>query len=175
MSRRHRPHRFPGHPAGGPFGQPASREVAPQVVPGPYTPAGPPGSELRIGDREREAAVAALGEHFAAGRLTQDEFEQRSAAAWDARTASRLAPLFADLPLPHGPLSPPRPPTLAHPPGRTWPPGPGTSRAGGRGRGSRIPWLPVVLLAIGLAVLFDAPWLLFVLLGAVLLLRRGGR
>jgi hypothetical protein len=54
--------------------------------------------ELRIGDAEREAAVQALGEHFAAGRLTKDEYDERADLAWSARTASALAPLFADLP-----------------------------------------------------------------------------
>ena len=55
-------------------------------------------AELRIGDRDRESAVAALGEHFAQGRLTKDEYDERSDAAWTARTAADLRPLFADLP-----------------------------------------------------------------------------
>ena len=59
------------------------------------------GPEMRIGDAEREAAVQALGEHFAAGRLTKDEFDERSASAYAARTASALRPLFVDLPGPH--------------------------------------------------------------------------
>jgi hypothetical protein len=54
--------------------------------------------ELRIGDREREAAVAALGEHYVAGRLTKEELDERTAGAWVARTNSELAPLFVDLP-----------------------------------------------------------------------------
>jgi uncharacterized membrane protein len=53
---------------------------------------------LRVGDTEREAAVAALGEHFAAGRLTKEEYDERSDRAYAARTASDLHPLFADLP-----------------------------------------------------------------------------
>lgn len=56
-------------------------------------------AELRIGDSERESAVAALGEHYAQGRLTKDEFDERSDAAWTARTAADLRPLFADLPV----------------------------------------------------------------------------
>jgi hypothetical protein len=56
------------------------------------------GPELRIGDAEREAAIAALGEHYAAGRLTKEEYDERSARAWTARTGSALWPLFADLP-----------------------------------------------------------------------------
>ena len=61
---------------------------------------GPGGPELRIGDGEREAAVGALGEHYAAGRLSKEEFDERADAAWAARTRSALWPLFADLPQP---------------------------------------------------------------------------
>jgi hypothetical protein len=57
--------------------------------------------DLRIGDAERDAAVAALGEHFAAGRIDAQEYEDRSSAAWAARSAGALAPLFEDLPAPH--------------------------------------------------------------------------
>ncbi len=57
-------------------------------------------SEQRIGTAERESALAALGEHFALGRLSKEEYDERSDAAWSARTASDLRPLFADLP--HG-------------------------------------------------------------------------
>ncbi|WP_199521247.1 DUF1707 SHOCT-like domain-containing protein [Jiangella anatolica] len=55
---------------------------------------------LRVGDTERDAAVAALGEHFAAGRLTKDEFDERSARAWAARFGGDLDELFTDLPQP---------------------------------------------------------------------------
>lgn len=53
---------------------------------------------VRIGDAERERAVSEIGEHFAAGRLTRDELDERLELAWRARTAADLAPLFADLP-----------------------------------------------------------------------------
>jgi hypothetical protein len=55
-------------------------------------------TELRIGDADREAAVRALGEHYAAGRLTKEEFDERADLAWAAKTGSALQPLFADLP-----------------------------------------------------------------------------
>ena len=55
-------------------------------------------TELRIGDADREAAVRALGEHYAAGRLTKEEFDERADPAWAAKTGSALQPLFADLP-----------------------------------------------------------------------------
>lgn len=58
-------------------------------------------TEVRIGDTEREAAIAALGEHFTAGRIDKDEYDERTAVAWTARTPGALVPLFADLPEPH--------------------------------------------------------------------------
>ncbi|WP_232828208.1 DUF1707 SHOCT-like domain-containing protein [Kribbella monticola] len=54
--------------------------------------------QVRIGDAERDQAVAALSEHFVAGRITQTEFEERSDQATRARYVDDLAPLFADLP-----------------------------------------------------------------------------
>ena len=57
--------------------------------------------ELRIGDRERELAMAALDEHRRAGRLDADEYHDRSATAATARVRSALDTLFEDLPAPH--------------------------------------------------------------------------
>lgn len=53
---------------------------------------------LRIGSAEREAAARALGEHYAQGRLDQQEYEERTTAAYAARTSDDLVPLFEDLP-----------------------------------------------------------------------------
>ena len=53
---------------------------------------------VRIGDAERDRAVASLGDHFAAGRLTAEEFDQRMDQALKARFNEDLEPLFADLP-----------------------------------------------------------------------------
>jgi len=53
---------------------------------------------VRIGNAERDAAVAALDEHLAAGRLDLDEYGERYARALAARTESDLAELFTDLP-----------------------------------------------------------------------------
>jgi hypothetical protein len=53
---------------------------------------------LRIGDAEREAASAALGDHLAQGRLDVAEHAERLDAVWTARTRADLAPVFADLP-----------------------------------------------------------------------------
>lgn len=56
---------------------------------------------FRVGDAERNAAVTALGEHMATGRIDLDEYGTRSAAANTARTSGDLEALFADLPAPH--------------------------------------------------------------------------
>jgi hypothetical protein len=62
-------------------------------------PARPPGPHaLRIGDAERDAAAADLGEHYAAGRLTLDELHERLEAVFAAKTFGQLAGIMADLP-----------------------------------------------------------------------------
>ena len=58
-------------------------------------------SPLRIGNAERTAAINALDEHLAAGRLGIDEYADRSAVAANAVVAAELAALFTDLPQPH--------------------------------------------------------------------------
>ncbi len=135
-----------------------------------------PASGLRIGDADREAAVASLREHFAVGRLTLEEFQHRLDAALSAKTDRDLADITGDLPhpaaSPHG-----LPATLIA----------GTGRAGTGQGGSRRSWLTGVagLIAVVLAVVVVALLLpvglfgmalsrslLFVL--AALLLRRRG-
>lgn len=56
---------------------------------------------LRISDTEREAAVAALGEHMSAGRLNVDEYGERSAQVTTAKTRGDVSAQFSDLPRPH--------------------------------------------------------------------------
>jgi len=58
------------------------------------------GPGVRIGDTERETAAANLREHYARGRLTLDEFQQRLDAVFAARTDADLAKITADLPTP---------------------------------------------------------------------------
>jgi hypothetical protein len=121
------------------------------------------GPELRIGDQERDAAVSALGEHYAAGRLTKEEYDERSEVAWKARTNSDLAPLFRDLPPLNqaGRATPASRQSTALP---TWPPRPSPSRPGG----FRPPLLPMVLIVVGLVMLTDGWALPLLLLGAFL-------
>jgi len=55
---------------------------------------------FRIGTAEREDAVRLLGEHYAEGRLTGDEYETRVSATYAAENRAGLRPLFDDLPAP---------------------------------------------------------------------------
>ncbi|MBO0853642.1 MAG: DUF1707 domain-containing protein [Nocardia sp.] len=83
-----------------------------------FDPAALGPSTVRVGTAERERAAAALGEHFAAGRLEVAEYDERVGLAYSAKTAGDLARLFTDLPRPQ-PAAPPR---AAPPPSRkTWP------------------------------------------------------
>ena len=56
------------------------------------------GAQWRVGDAEREAVAGQLREHYAAGRLSIDEFRARLDAAYAARTADQLTRVTADLP-----------------------------------------------------------------------------
>ena len=62
-----------------------------------------PGPAVRASDAERDRAVALLQRHFADGRLTRGELEDRAAAAYTARTTDQLDALTADLPPLHHP------------------------------------------------------------------------
>ncbi|TDE00508.1 DUF1707 SHOCT-like domain-containing protein [Jiangella asiatica] len=122
---------------------------------------------LRVGDAERDTAVSALGEHFAAGRITKDEFDERSGRAWSARFGEELDQLFADLPQAVAVRSESRPAPPWGPP-RGMPPRPR-------------PWMllmvPFVFMAFGgllFLIISTAPWLLFVFFG-LFVLGRGGR
>jgi hypothetical protein len=54
--------------------------------------------EMRVGDAEREATVTELREHFASGRLTQEEFNERVDQAFSAKTRGDLKAVMSDLP-----------------------------------------------------------------------------
>jgi hypothetical protein len=57
----------------------------------------PPG-ELRVSDADRDRAIAELSTAFESGRITRDEFDQRSGQALRATTGQELTALVADLP-----------------------------------------------------------------------------
>src|ERR1700727_2848289 len=64
----------------------------------PLWPRGP--HVMRIGDAERDAAAADLGEHFTAGRLSIEELHERLEAVFAAKTFGQLARIMSDLPGP---------------------------------------------------------------------------
>jgi hypothetical protein len=53
---------------------------------------------IRASDQERESVVDVLREAFTDGRLTFDEFEERTASAYAATTWTQLRELTSDLP-----------------------------------------------------------------------------
>ena len=63
--------------------------------------------DLRASDAEREQLVGTLRDHAAEGRLTTDELEERTAAAYAATTRGQLVALRRDLPEPGPPPAPP--------------------------------------------------------------------
>jgi len=111
----------------------------------------------RIGDVERERAVSALGEHYAAGRIDRLELDARLDAAYRATTVDQLVALFSDLP-------DPAPFRLTRRQRRA------AERAAWRAirRGSpawpRIPVVPAVVLLVGIAVLIASGGRAFFLL-----------
>jgi hypothetical protein len=112
---------------------------------------------VRIGDAERDDAARALGEHFAVGRLDREEYDERMDVVLAARTWGDLAPVFRDLPSPTA--SAPRP---VSPP------------AAGRGH-FRPPFLPVLLILIGVSVLVGSWWVFWIGLAGFLIARRASR
>jgi len=111
---------------------------------------------LRVGDTERDEAARLLGDHFAAGRLDRAEYDERLDGALRARVGGDLARLFDDLPQPRA----------AYSPGGLTP----TGHHGNHGFG--LPLLPVLLILIGLAILLDAGWIVWLGLGLLFLARR---
>jgi hypothetical protein len=107
---------------------------------------------MRVGDAERDEAARALGDHFASGRLDREEYDERLELAFAARTGNDLTALFRDLPQPRGAGSP--------------------ARVHSARRGHRIPFLPVLLILIGLAIVFHSSWIVWIGLGAMLLVKK---
>jgi hypothetical protein len=106
------------------------------------------GPDLRIGDAEREAAADHLREHFAEGRLTQEEFTQRLDAVFAAKTQNQLGAITSDLPQPAAGPSAPLPVAAAA--------GQDRERARqeyGSGRRPRVGFIPVVIAALGVWLL----------------------
>jgi hypothetical protein len=114
-----------------------------------------PRPELRLSDADRDDAIVRLSEHFAAGRLDKDEFDERSDAVWTARTGADLAPVFADL----------APPRRERPYAGPWP----------RRGWLPLPFFPVLFLLIALTVVTHVPFVLLAFAGWFLLFGRRRR
>ncbi|MGE5136514.1 MAG: DUF1707 SHOCT-like domain-containing protein [Gemmatimonadota bacterium] len=95
---------------------------------------------IRVSDADRDRVAGRLREHFAAGRLTQDELDERVSAALNARTFGELRGVLADLPEPGS--APPRPGPFPQQVPPVWL---------ARRRGPR--FLPVLLLVLLLALI----------------------
>jgi hypothetical protein len=110
---------------------------------------------LRIGDAERDRAIAALGDHFAAGRLNTEEFEQRVDQAITARFNEDLEPLFVDLPR----TAEPNVESRSH------------QRSDAHLAWSPVVWFAplIVICAVVAAVILSAPWLVWMFLWAFLI------
>jgi len=113
---------------------------------------------IRISDADRERVAARLREHFAQGRLSSDELDERISAALTAKTVGDLRPIMADLPDP----APVTPQTRQSAPRAI-------RRVPVFRRGPRL--LPLVILAlIAALVIPGANWVLFAFLQLVLVL-----
>jgi DNA-binding PadR family transcriptional regulator len=93
--------------AAGPAGRTADRTAdrtpgrAPGRTPGraPGRTAGrPQADQIWVSDADRERAAASLCDHFAEGRLSHEELDERLTMALSARTGGDLRRLMADLP-----------------------------------------------------------------------------
>jgi hypothetical protein len=114
---------------------------------------------IRISDADRERVAAKLREHYAEGRLTSDELEERISATLSAKTVGELRRVMTDLPDDAGAPMPPQDRRSAPRPAHYGP----VFR-----RGPRI--LPILLIGLIVVVAFHgAGWLFFGLLNIVLL------
>jgi len=104
------------------------------------------GPDLRIGDADREAAAATLREHYAQGRLTLEEFNQRLDAVFASITQRQLNHITRDLP--HVPAPAASLPVTAGPSRER-----GRREYGSRSARPRLGLIPVILAAL-------ATWLL---------------
>lgn len=119
---------------------------------------------IRISDADREQVTSRLREHFAEGRLTSEELDERISATLNAKTFGDLRGVMADLP---------EPGTLGPPPGAFGPPaGPVPSAWNSRPvyyrHGPR--FLPVALLILFAALILPgAGWAFFAFIKIALL------
>jgi DUF1707 SHOCT-like domain len=105
---------------------------------------------IRVSDADRERVTARLRDHYAEGRLTESELDERVTAALNAKTFGDLRHLMVDLPGP-APVPPQQPP-----------PGPRPQWGGPPWvfyrRGPRL--LPLILLILLVSLVFPGGWVL---------------
>ena len=111
---------------------------------------------LRVGDAERDEVVSTLHEHFAQGRLSREELDERVGAALGARTVGDLRKVTADLPAP--PVRVPHWPDSR--PGRY-----GLPMMGFAHRRRHRPPFGLIIPALVLAAILTGGWVIFPLLG----------
>src|SRR6185437_12141119 len=104
-----------------------------------------PSDHIRASDHDRDAVVATLRDAYTQGRLTLEEFQERTAAAYDGRTWGDLRELTTDLPVQPvlgSDLPPEAQPAAAWPPGAQFPGGQpdGTPPPGAIPPGVPQPW-----------------------------------
>lgn len=121
--------------------------------------------DIRIGDAEREHALDLLGTHLGEGRLTVDEYGERSARVAASRTRGDLVDLFRDLPEPRPAF--PRVAPLVEGPQRS------PSRFDPRSAGTLLP--VVLVVSAVLFLLVKTPFVFLLVPIALLLLARGSR
>ena len=69
-----------------------------------------PSGDLRVSDAERDRALSELSAAFQVGRITSEEFDERSGLVLAARTGRELTAPLADLPRVTRPAPAPAPP-----------------------------------------------------------------
>jgi hypothetical protein len=72
------------------------------------------GPNMRVGDAERETVASQLREHYADGRLTLDELNDRLDLALAAKTRADLDSVLVDLPRAAAPVVPAQPARQQH-------------------------------------------------------------
>jgi Domain of unknown function (DUF1707) len=121
---------------------------------------------IRISDSDRDRVATQLRDHYAEGRLTSEELDERVTAALNAKTAGDLRRLMTDLPSPvptaTGPGGPGTPPYGASYGRPQW-----AGRSYQRRRGPRL--LPILLLLFIAAILLPGGFVFFALLKVFLL------
>jgi hypothetical protein len=133
-------------------------------------------NNIRVGDAEREATASQLRDHYADGRLTLDELNERLDQAFTAKTRADLNAVMRDLPVAARPMTP-----VAT--GSQWSGSSGSSSSSGYARRRFAAIAPALLMfwvcatlagffLFGLFGVGDKPVAIVLLLAALAFLRR---